>query len=267
MKKIGFIGAGNMGGAIIKGIAHSELREKIEIYAADTDPAKLDAFSPNDIIKCKNAQEVTDSCEIVFLAVKPQSLDATLGSIKEYVRDDQIFVSIAAGITADFIRKALDNQKVGVILVMPNTPLLLGEGATAIAANNTVPESQFKFICDVFENCGKIQVISENKMKEVIAVNSSSPAFIYLFSKGFIDYADKAGIPADAAKELFSQALIGSAKMMTDSGYSIDELIKMVSSPGGTTLAGLDKLYENNILKAVDEACTACTDRAYELSK
>ena len=104
-------------------------------------------------------------------------------------------------------------------------------------------------------------------MKEIIAVNGSSPAFIYLFAKGFIDYAVSAGIDKAAAEELFAQSLIGSAKMITDSGYSLDELIKMVSSPGGTTLAGLDRLYEGKLTDVVNHCCESCTKRAYELSK
>lgn len=267
VRKIGFIGAGNMGGAIIKGVALSELRWEIEIYVNDIDSSKVDALKDSDIVKCNCASDVVKECDIIFLAVKPQGLESVLDSIREYVREDQIFVSIAAGISSDFIKKTLGNENISVILVMPNTPLLLGEGATAIAANDSVPKKQFNFICSVFENCGKIQVISEDKMKEIITVNSSSPAFIYLFAKGFIDYAEKVGIDSESAKTLFCQTLIGSAKMMTDSGYTIDELIKMVSSPGGTTLAGLDRLYANDLLKTVDEACTACTKRAYELSK
>ena len=104
-------------------------------------------------------------------------------------------------------------------------------------------------------------------MAEVIAINGSSPAFIYLFAKGFLDYAARVGLPEQSAKELFVQSLIGSAKMITDSGCSIDELIRQVSSPGGTTLAGLDQLYEGKMLDAVQNACDSCTKRAYELSK
>ena len=109
--------------------------------------------------------------------------------------------------------------------------------------------------------------IAPEQMKEVIAINGSSPAFIYLFAKGFLDYAARVGLPEQSAKELFVQSLIGSAKMITDSGYSIDELIRQVSSPGGTTLAGLDQLYEGKMLDAVQNACDSCTKRAYELSK
>lgn len=266
-RKIGFIGAGNMGRAIMRGVALSELRWEIEIYAADPIESNVDSLSDCDVIKCKDAVELVNECDIVFLAVKPQVFEVVLDSIKASVRDEQIFVSIAAGIPADYIRNTLENQNIGVIITMPNTPLLLGEGATAIASTDSVAEKEFKFVCDVFESCGKIQVISEDKMKEIIAINGSSPAFIYLFAKGFIDYAVKNNIDENAAKSLFCQSLVGSAKMITDSGYSIDELIKMVSSPGGTTLAGLDKLYSNELTRAVDEACDACTKRAYELSK
>lgn len=267
MKKIGFIGAGNMGSAIIRGIAKSEMAGEVEIYAADPDESKIDALSDCNILKCGSGAELSDKCDIVFLAVKPQVLEDVLKPLSGHVRDNQIFVSIAAGITAGFIKNTLGNSCIGVILVMPNTPLLLGEGATAISGSGNVPQKEFEFVCNVFASCGKVEVISEDKMKEIIAVNGSSPAFIYLFAKGFIDYAAENGIDSETAKNLFCQSLIGSAKMMTDSGYTLDELIKMVSSPGGTTLAGLDRLYANNLEKAVSEACDACTKRAYELSK
>ena len=250
----------------MKGVAFSELRWDIEIYAYDPDESKVDSLSGYDVIKCHDAAEVVKECDIVFLAVKPQALNNTLKSVKDHVKEKMVFVSIAAGVSSDFIKNSLEDDSVRVILVMPNTPLLLGEGATAIAKNYSASEKQFDFVCKVFEACGKIKVIPENKMKEIIAINGSSPAFIYLFAKGFIDYAVKNGIDEDAAKALFCQSLIGSSKMMMESEYNIDELIKMVSSPGGTTLAGLDKLYDNNFLKAIGEACEACTKRAYELA-
>ena len=116
-------------------------------------------------------------------------------------------------------------------------------------------------------SCGICRRIPLDKMNEIIAVNGSSPAFIYLFAKGFMEFAEKEGISQETALPLFAQALIGSAKMLTDSGYTIDELIKMVSSPGGTTLAGLDALYEGRLTEIVGDACDRCTKRAYELSK
>ncbi len=267
MNKIGFIGAGNMGSAIMKGIAKSNMNSNVEIYAFDMDTDKLNALAEYGVEKTESANEICDVCDIVFLAVKPQVFEDVLLSVKDHARTETVFVSIAAGITAEFIRKTLGNDEIKVILVMPNTPLLLGEGSTAIGKAENVPEDKFDFVCNVFRECGKAFVIPESKMKEVIALNGSSPAFIYLYAKGFIDYGKKVGFDEQTAKELFAQSLIGSAKMITESGNSIDELIKMVSSPGGTTLAGLDKLYEGKLTEVADNACEACTKRAYELSK
>ena len=180
--------------------------------------------------------------------------------------EETVLVSIAAGIGADFIRK-MTKPYAKVVLAMPNTPLLLGEGATALAKDDAVSDAEFAVVQRIFGSCGMTAVIAPEQMKEVIAINGSSPAFIYLFAKSFLDYAAKVGLPETSAKELFAQSLIGSAKMITDSGYSIDELIRQVSSPGGTTLAGLDQLYEGKLSDAVQNACESCTKRAYELAK
>lgn len=264
--KIGFIGAGNMGAAIMKGIYASEAGKNIELYAADPSAEKLEELAEYGVTACSDAVEVTEKCGYVFLAVKPQVIEGVLETIAPAVTDDKVLVSIAAGISDEFIAsKTISDAK--VILVMPNTPLLLGEGASALSRNDNVTEEEFEIILNVFRACGKAAVVPKDKMKEIIAVNGSSPAFIYLFAKGFVEYADTVGISPEAALELFSQSLIGSAKMLTDSGYSIDELIKMVSSPGGTTLAGLDRLYEGKLTEVVKNCCESCTKRAYELSK
>ncbi|MBR4628023.1 MAG: pyrroline-5-carboxylate reductase [Ruminococcus sp.] len=255
-----------MGSAIMKGIASSSLSGNISLYAFDPDKSKTDALEGIGVKAASGEAELTAKCKYVFLAVKPQIIEGVLEAAAPGVTGDTVFVSIAAGITDEFIAgKTRPDAK--VILVMPNTPLLLGEGASALSHNERVTDEEFEVILNIFRICGKAAVIPKNKMKEIIAVNGSSPAFIYLFAKGFIDYAASEGIDSKAALELFAQSLIGSAKMMTDSGYSIDELIKMVSSPGGTTLAGLDRLYEGKLTDTVKNCCESCTKRAYELSK
>lgn len=266
MIKIGFIGTGNMGAAIIKGIATSSFANNCEIFATDVDKSKIESLSEFGVLACENARAIVKKCKYVFLAVKPQMFDEVLTDIASEVTDDTVLVSIAAGITGEYI-KTKTKLDAKVVLVMPNTPLLLGEGASALARVQPVSDEEFKVVFDIFSSCGTAAVIDKDKMKEIIAINGSSPAFIYLFAKGFIDYAAKQNIPEDTAKQLFAKSLIGSAKMITDSGYSIDELIKMVSSPGGTTLKGLDELYNGNLTKIIENACEACTKRAYELSK
>ena len=266
MVNIGFIGAGNMGTAIMKGIASSSLSSEVSLYAFDPCIEKVQALKEYNISACSSEKEIMDKCKYVFLAVKPQIIEGVLDAVSAHTTKDTVIISIAAGIGDDFIaRKTIPDAK--VILVMPNTPLLLGEGASALSRNENVTDEEFEIVLNIFRICGKAAVIPKDKMKEIIAINGSSPAFIYLFAKGFIDYAVSEGIDRKAAEELFTQSLIGSAKMITDSGNTIDELIKMVSSPGGTTLAGLDRLYEGKLTDVVKNCCESCTKRAYELSK
>ncbi len=266
MDNIGFIGAGNMGTAIMKGISSSRLGKNINLFAFDPSTEKVNALSEYGVAACSSEKEIMDKCKYVFLAVKPQIIEGVLEAISGHTKKDTVIISIAAGIGDEFIaKKTIPEAK--VILVMPNTPLLLGEGASALSRNERVSDDEFDVVLNICKICGKAAVISKDKMKEIIAINGSSPAFIYLFAKGFIDYAASVGIDKSVAEELFTQSLIGSAKMITDSGNTIDELIKMVSSPGGTTLAGLDRLYEGNLTDVVKNCCESCTKRAYELSK
>jgi len=265
MNKVGFIGAGNMGFAIMKGIKNSKM--DVDIFAYDVSEASLEKASSLEVNITKSENEVVSSCKYVILAVKPQSFTEVLEKIKHDITEDTVIISIAAGISGEFLKSNVSNEKLKSVLVMPNTPLLLGEGATAMSKVEPTTDDEFDFVCSIFKSCGKIAVLPNEKMREIIAINGSSPAFTYLFAKGFIDYAEKNEIDSEAAKVLFAQTLIGSAKMILDSGYSIEQLIDMVSSKGGTTIAGLNEFYSGNFLELIDKACNSCTKRAYELSK
>ena len=263
--RVGFIGTGNMGGAIIGGIL-SKFGTDTEIHAFDTDREKLEKFVGKGVIPEEKAGDIPAKCKYVFLAIKPQTFDAAMPEIKPFVTEDNVIVSIAAGIGEEYIQsQTVPNAK--TVIVMPNTPFLLGEGATALAKGKYTTDEEFSAVRSIFETGGKAAVVPMDRMKEIIAVNGSSPAFIYLFAKAFTEYAESVGIDGDTAKELFAQSLVGSAKMITDSGNTLDELIRMVSSPGGTTLAGLDELYKGNLEDTVKKCCESCTRRAYELSK
>ena len=224
MTNIGFIGTGNMGTAIIKGISKSSLANELSVFATDIDKEKLNTLKEFSTTPLQSAEEVCKKCKFIFLAVKPQMFDDLLESISPYITEDTVIISIAAGITGEYIKsKTIENAK--VVLVMPNTPLLVGEGATALAKVSPTSEEEFKLVCDIFSSCGEIAVIEKDKMKEIIAINGSSPAFIYLFSKGFVDYAKEPGIDEEVSKSLFAKTHIGSAKIITDSGYSIADII------------------------------------------
>ncbi|MCH5203930.1 MAG: pyrroline-5-carboxylate reductase [Oscillospiraceae bacterium] len=263
MTKLGFIGVGNMGGAIIKGIKGK--LGNTAVFAYDAAPEKLKDLGFFSATAAHSIAELSEKCDYIVLAVKPQQLDGVLAEIKAAGNKELTLISICAGISAEYIReRTFSNAK--IVLVMPNTPMMLGEGASAISRGEGVSDKEFEFAKKIIGSCGIVEAIPMDKMKEIIAINGSSPAFIYLFAKSFVAYAEKAGIDKDAALRLFAQSLIGSAKMMT-SGPTIDELIKQVSSPGGTTIAGLGELYDGKMLECVVRACEACTKRAYELGE
>ena len=186
MINVGFIGAGNMGYAIMKGIAGSKMSKDIQLYAFDKYAPILDRLDELGTVKCSGCAEVVEKSEYVFLAIKPQQLDEVLDEIALAVTKDTVIVSICAGITDDYIAsKTVAGAK--VVLVMPNTPMMLGVGASAISRADGVTDEEFAFAKSVIESCGIAEEVPINKMKEIIAVNGSSPAFIYLFAKGFVD--------------------------------------------------------------------------------
>ncbi len=264
MNKLGFIGFGNMGGAIVRGVNNK--LGNTAVFVFDKDTKKLDGLSNYGATAAASVLELAKRCDYLLLAVKPQQLDEVLEEIKKADNHDIVIISICAGISAEYIKeRTFDKAK--IVLVMPNTPMMLGFGASAMAKCGNVSEKEFAFAKKIIGSCGITETIPEDKMKEIIAINGSSPAFIYLYAKGFVDYAKKVGIDGDAALRLFAQSLIGSAKMLTESKMTVDELIKQVSSPGGTTLAGLEELYNGKLTDTVVKACEACTKRAYELGE
>ncbi|MGN1132397.1 MAG: pyrroline-5-carboxylate reductase, partial [Ruminococcus sp.] len=204
--------------------------------------------------------------DIVVLAVKPQNYEDVLLEIKKDVDNTKIFVSIAAGISISYVQTTLECD-CPMVRVMPNTPLLLGKGATALCPSQNISTEDFNIVKDMFALNGTVEVFGEEHMNEIIAVNGSSPAYIYLFAKAMADYAQECGIPYESALNLVVATLEGSAAMLRDSGDSPDTLIKKVSSPGGTTIAALDTLEEYKFYDAVKSAMASCTRRAEELGK
>lgn len=264
MKNISFIGSGNMATAIISGIAKSNLEAKL--YAFDIDQTKLISLEQFDVTACQSIENAVCLADYIIISVKPQNFTDVLPEIKKAITPQKVIISIAAGITAEYITNQL-GKTTKVIQTMPNTPLLLGYGATAISRNSNVDEKEFEFAKSIFNCAGITQDVPNDKMNEIIAINGSSPAFIYEFARCFVEYGKGAGIDEQTCLKLFSQTLIGSANMMMGSDSSIDDLIKMVSSKGGTTIAGLESFKASNLQGVVQSACESCVKRAYELSK
>ncbi|MDR0914566.1 MAG: pyrroline-5-carboxylate reductase [Oscillospiraceae bacterium] len=263
---ISFIGAGNMATAIINGILKAKAYSPQELLVFDIDQNKLQTFKSQGLQTANSAEQAAKMADILVLAIKPQTYPDVLAEIKNSVAPTTVIVTIAAGISSDYIRQAL-GQNAPVVRVMPNTPLLLGCGASALCKTQNVTQQQFEVARNLFACSGITEVLDEAQMNAVIAVNGSSPAYVYLFAKAASDYAADVGIDQTTALRLFCQTLIGSAKMLINSGDTPDELIKKVCSPGGTTIAAMNKLDERGFYNSVKDAMAACTARAEELGK
>lgn len=262
--KIGFIGAGNMATAIIGGLLGAGTAAE-NIHVFDMDTQKLETFSAKGIVCEKNSCDVTKNCDIIVLAVKPQNYSEVLSEIAPFADINKTFVSIAAGITIDFVRRGL-SLECPVVRVMPNTPLLVGKGATAICFSENVSDVCKEVTSSMFSCSGALEEFTEDKMDAIISVNGSSPAYFYLFAKAMADYAESVGIDRERAMNLICAAMEGSAEMLRSSGDDPDTLIKKVSSKGGTTIEALNKFYQHGLEDAVKDAMAACTKRAGELA-
>lgn len=262
-----FIGCGNMAKAIFGGITNinSTFHVKEEnIVVFDTDPTKYSAFSKSRI--ASNEAEAVAAADRIILAVKPQNYKdvlSSLGSVENL--EQKVFISIAAGITTDKVCQWL-GKNVPVIRTMPNTPLFIGMGVTALCHNTLVSNEAFQETIRLFGAVGHTLILPESQMNAIISVTSSSPAYVYLFIKAITDAAIEMGFDQNDALKAVCEMVKGSAQMVLESGKTPSELIKMVTSPQGTTERAMNVFYENHFEDIVSQAMDECTKRAEELS-
>ncbi len=263
---LGFIGAGNMATAIVNGIVSSGVLPPAQIAVFDVNTEQCAYFAQMGVQVADTAEQLVQDCQVITLAVKPQNFQEVLTQIKTQATPQKLFISIAAGISTDYIRSTLQCN-CPVIRTMPNTPLLLGQGATAMCRSEGVTDEMFARAEGFFSCCGTVAELPEAQMNAVISVNGSSLAYFYLFAKAMLQSAVEQGITKETALPLIAQTLIGSAGMLVYSGKTPQELIDMVSSKGGTTLAALEVFYQDGLEDTIAQAMRACTKRAEELGK
>lgn len=266
MLKLGIIGVGNMGSALLRGILKKEIVAPEQILLCDQAAGQHEALSSLGVGWAKDPCEVINRCEFVMISIKPQGFTDLLEQIKPVCKGQNIFVSIAAGISSSFIKKAL-GYDAKVVTVMPNLPVSIGYGTSALARVSPITDSEFETVLSFFSACGGAFEIPANLMNEVIPFNGSGPAFIYRITQIFVDRAVELGFDRESALRMFCSTLIGSVHMMTDSGIELDELISMVCSKGGTTLAGLEAMERNNLKESLVSGIDSCIERAYELGR
>ncbi len=268
METIGFIGSGNMAEALINAVTSSGLFEPRHILASDVRPERLDAVAKKyGVTTCHSNAELAGKVGILVLSVKPQDMDGALQSIKTAVRPDALLVSIAAGIRVSRITAVLGD--VAVVRVMPNTPALIGEGASALFANERA-KTKLDKVRRIFSAAGKAVVVDDEDLIDVVtAVSGSGPAYYFLLIEEMINAAVKLGLPEDVAKDLVLQTAKGAALLAVEADKNGEKpagLRRKVTSPGGTTAAALKVLADGGFGSLVAAAIERARDRSKELS-
>lgn len=266
--KIAFLGVGNMAGAMLGGIISSGSFSPKNIALYDKFTQAYDKYKEYHFCIADSIAAAVDFADYIVLAVKPQNYTEVLTEIKNSSVDisNKTFISLAAGIDTKTICKCL-GKEVSIVRTMPNTPMLIGFGVTALSPNESVSADDFEAIKAIFDSRGKTICLDEDKMNAIISVTSSSPAYIYLMIDAMLKGAQAEGIDSPETLDIICDTLIGSAQMVKNSGKTPSELITMVKSPKGTTEQALNALEEYKFTEAVADAMHRCTVRAEELSK
>ena len=267
MYKLGIIGAGKMGAALVRGILKAKIYNKNEIIISDIDSDKLHSLKNEHGVKItKDNKELSKSSEITIFAVKPGDIKALLNEIKNHTSKKKIYISIAAGIKTSFIEK-MSGKELKIARVMPNKAAIVQEGAFGIYFNKYIDNRDKDVVQDIFGSLGEVAIVDdENLIDAVTGLSGSGPAFVAIFSEALADAGVKMGLHRDVASKLSFQTILGTAKLMLETNIHPSKLKDMVSSPGGTTITGIHELEKKGFRDAVISAVEASTKKSKELS-
>ena len=261
MAKIGFIGMGNMGYSMLKGVLNY-LNPQDIIFTCLSSEKKEKISNETGVRYAESNAECANSAKYIILAVKPQVYNTVLKNIQNVITEESVIISLAPGITIASIKEEL-GADIKVVRAMPNTPALVGEGMTGICyENGELDFAEKEFVEQFFNSFGKVVTVPEKLMSGVVCASGSSPAYVYMFIEALADSVVKYGIPRQEAYKLVAQTVLGSAKMVLETGEHPGKLKDNVCSPAGTTIQGVAALEEfgfrNAIIKATDKCFEAC---------
>jgi pyrroline-5-carboxylate reductase len=262
----GFIGAGKMATALIRGMLNAGIAQAGDIMASDPVAAALEALARETGIEVSGANlPVVERNDVIVLAVKPQSMTQVLAEVGNAVRPGHLTISIAAGVTIASLAEDLGDGR-RIVRVMPNTPALLGAGASAYALGPGVGQGDEMLVKSFLESVGRAVRVPEPMLDAVTGLSGSGPAFVYLVIEALSDGGVRMGLPRDTATMLAAQTVLGAARMVLETGLHPGALKDQVTSPGGTTIAGLHALERGGVRGAVIDAVEAATRRSTQLA-
>jgi pyrroline-5-carboxylate reductase len=262
--QIGFIGTGRIARALIAGLSG---KKNTIISGFDKEPAALASVAAEyPVHPCLSIEELAHTSKVIILAVKPYQIAEVLAELKHALSADHLLISVAAGISSEFIQhNSIDTLK--VIRVMPNTPAFVGEGMTAVSKGKMATDEDITLACDLFSSIGRVAILNESQMDAATALSGSGPAYMFHILDSLAQGGVQCGLTHDEALLLSAQTMLGAAKMVLTGEKSPEVLIREVTTPGGTTEAGLKVLDEKNIRQILVETVAAAAVRSMELMK
>jgi pyrroline-5-carboxylate reductase len=264
-RRLGFLGAGNMAAALVKGLLHGNVLAPDKIVVSDVKPERLALLHENHGIRTTHDNHaLVRESDVLVLAVKPQVIDKVLTEIGRDVRADQVVISVAAGVPIEALEGRLPAGS-RVVRAMPNTPATVQAGATAIAGGAHARDDDLRIARELFEAVGRVVVLDEVLLDAVTGLSGSGPAYTMLIIEALADGGVKVGLHRDTALMLAAQTVYGSAKLLLETGEHPGRLKDMVTSPGGTAIAGLHTLESGALRKTLIDAVEAATKRSVEL--
>lgn len=265
--KTGFIGVGNMGGAILRGFAASDTINNKEIYIFSRNIAGTAATAEElGVHMCSSAVELAQMCDIIILGVKPDAIASVTEQIADVYTDNKIVISMAAGISIKFLQNMLGGSA-KIVRIMPNTPALVGEAMTAVFVNNNITEEETHIICDMFSSVGRVEIADEELIHCIIGVSGSSPAYTYMYIDALAGAAAAKGMNLRQARIFAAQSVLGAAKMVLETGQTPEQLRINVCSPGGTTIEAVKTLQQNGFEDKLIEGFNSCVKKSEEMSR
>ncbi|MFC9599095.1 pyrroline-5-carboxylate reductase [Peribacillus butanolivorans] len=266
-KKIGFIGCGKMGAAMLEGMLRSEVISPENIMVSTASVETLTKITSKYKIEgCLDNKEVAGFADLLFLGIQPAMHKQVLDEVKIHVKEGAVIITMAAGITTSQIEEGL-GKPVKVVRTMPNTPSLVGEGMTAISINREITAADITDVTTLLNSFGKTELIHEDLMDAMPAISGSSPAYVYMFIEALADGAVRDGIPRKQAYRMAAQSVMGAAKMVLETEKHPGALKDDVCTPGGATISAVASLEENQFRASILQAMKACTDRTKGLGQ
>eukprot|EP00051_Salpingoeca_urceolata_P032790 m.17458 g.17458 ORF g.17458 m.17458 type:complete len:294 (-) comp5458_c0_seq1:40-921(-) len=265
-KKLGFVGSGMMSQALVKGIINAKVVTPEQVTTSDISDAQLDAM-PAGVTTTKDVAVLVKNSDVVVLCVKPNVVPIVLSQMEPMLTPDHLVISIAAGVTLATITSQLSHESPRVIRVMPNTPCLVGEGASGVASGPDATESDVQVAVTLMSAVGTCVTVKEELINAVTGLSGSGPAYGFVTIEALADGGVYAGLPRATALKLAAQTMLGAAKLVLESGKHPGELKDQVCSPGGTTIEGVSVLEKGGVRSSFIQAVKAAAQRAEELGR